>query len=155
MVGDFGNFPLFWPWGLLTKAFSYKISVALIINVINLTGLKQVRSNHFMKKIAYLSAAILPSLAFAATVGSVLSTIKNILDLLIPIFITLAVLYFFWGLGQYILNSNDSEKKEEGRNIMIWGILALFVMVSVWGIIGVISNTFGIGTGGTIQIPRI
>ena len=97
----------------------------------------------------------LPSLAFAATVGSVLSTIKNIMDLLIPIFITLAVLYFFWGLGKYILSTNDENSKLDGKNIMIWGILALFVMVSVWGIIGVISNTFGIGTGGTIQIPRI
>ncbi len=108
-----------------------------------------------MKKIAYLSILAAPSLAFAATIGSILSTVKNIMDLLIPIFITLAVLYFFWGLGQYILNASDSEKKEEGRNIMIWGILALFVMVSVWGIIGVISNTLGIGTGGTIPIPRI
>ena len=137
------------------ETFSYKITKASIYQYNQIGQFKIKLVKHFMKKITYLLAMSLPSLAFAATVGSVLSTIKNIMDLLIPIFITLAVLYFFWGLGQYILNSNEAEKKEEGRNIMIWGILALFVMVSVWGIIGVISNTFGIGTGGTIQIPRI
>ena len=37
------------------------------------------------------------------------------------------------------------EDKETGKQIMIWGIIALFVMVSVWGLVNVLSNTTGIG----------
>jgi len=61
--------------------------------------------------------------------------LKKLLDLLIPIAITLALLFFIWGLAQFILASGDEEKKKEGKQRMIWGIIALFVIVSVWGIV--------------------
>lgn len=104
----------------------------------------------YMKK--YLSLAgtfALPAFAFAATFNSIAAQVQDLLNLLIPILITLAVIYFFWGLANYILNSGDTEKKEEGRNIMIWGIVALFVMVSIWGLVGLIGSTFGIQQGGS------
>lgn len=106
-----------------------------------------------MKKIgSYIFAALaVPAVSFAQTSGliTVLDRIQNILDAVIPIIITLAVIYFFWGLAQYILESGNAEKKEEGRNKMIWGIIALFVMVSIWGLLGLIAGTFGIQTGGS------
>ncbi len=98
-----------------------------------------------------------PALALAqtATIESSLSKVKNILDIVIPILITLAVVFFFWGLGQYILNSGDEEGQKEGRSRMIWGIVALFVMVSVWGLVGLIGGTFNIQAGGTVQVPTV
>lgn len=103
-----------------------------------------------MKKILSVAGTFaLPALALAATFNSIVAQVQDLLNLLIPILITLAVIYFFWGLANYILNAGDTEKKEEGRNIMIWGIVALFVMVSIWGLVGLIGSTFGIQQGGT------
>ncbi len=86
--------------------------------------------------------------------AGVLSTIAGLINLATPIIVALALLFFFWGLATYILNASDGEKQKEGRNIMIWGILALFVMVSVWGIVNVVRDTFKLNDN-TITVPGI
>ncbi|XKT74179.1 MAG: pilin [Patescibacteria group bacterium UBA2163] len=88
------------------------------------------------------------------TLNDILQTIAGLIDLATPIVVALALLYFFWGLAQYILNAGDENKKKEGREIMIWGIIALFVMVSIWGIVNVIQDTFDL-RGGTIEVPQV
>ena len=109
-----------------------------------------------MKKFAIIAGlAALPSIASAQTLITVIQRVQQILNLVIPILITLALIYFFWGLGMYILNQSSEEKKEQGRSIMIWGVVALFVMVSVWGLVGLIGSTFNINSNPTITIPRV
>jgi hypothetical protein len=102
-----------------------------------------------MKKALIVSAsALLPVLAFAQLTNlqnNIIRPIGNIINLLIPIVFALAVLYFFWGLAQYILNANDDTARAEGRSKMIWGIVALFVMASVWGLVRFIGTSVGIG----------
>lgn len=66
----------------------------------------------------------------------------DIIQVATPIVVALALLYFFYGLAKFILYSDDEAKRKENRNIMVWGIIALFVMVSIWGIINVLLNTF-------------
>jgi hypothetical protein len=73
--------------------------------------------------------------------------------MLIPILIALALVAFFWGLVRYVWSGG--EFKEGGRNIMIAGLVALFVMVSVWGIIRLAQNTLGIGSGGALPAPSV
>lgn len=46
-----------------------------------------------------------------------------------------AVVFFFWGLAKFLLNSGDEEARRRGRALMGWGILALFIMASIWGIV--------------------
>ena len=58
------------------------------------------------------------------------------------IVIALALLYFFWGLARFILNAGDEDAQKAGKSIMLWGIIAFFVMVSVWGIVNFIGNAF-------------
>ena len=107
-----------------------------------------------MKKFLIIAGAVmLPGIALAADAISVLNTVKQILDLVIPIVMTIALIGFFYGLAMYIFKAD--EDKEKGKSIMIYGILALFVMVAVWGLVEVVANTFGIQRGGTIQLPRI
>lgn len=87
---------------------------------------------------------------------NVLGTVADLINLATPIVVALALLYFFWGLANYILNANNEEKKKEGRTIMIWGILALFIMVSVWGIINVVRDTFDLNaTSNQILVPGV
>lgn len=110
-----------------------------------------------MKKIIILGVLIFtPAVTFAiSTVQSIVLDIGNIISLATPIIVALALLFFFIGLAKYILNTGDDEKKAEGRNIMIWGIIVLFVMVSVWGLVEVVGNTFKIGGGGSVVPPRV
>ncbi len=78
----------------------------------------------------------------------------NILSLLIPIMIALALLAFFWGLVKYVWGSGG-EGADNGRKIMVAGLVALFVMVSVWGIIRLAQNTLGVGSGGSLPPPTV
>jgi len=54
----------------------------------------------------------------------------------------LALLFFFWGVARFILNADNEEKRREGKSIMVWGIVALFVMLFVWQIVNILANTF-------------
>jgi len=56
----------------------------------------------------------------------------------------LALVYFLYGVSQVILNSGDEAKLTEGKKTMLWGILALFIMVSIWGLAGIAADTFGL-----------
>lgn len=71
----------------------------------------------------------------------------------LPMLVTLAVVIFIIGIVKYIAGGDEVAKREEGRKFMIYGIIALFVMVSVWGLVGIIKGTFGIGTN--ILIPQL
>jgi hypothetical protein len=64
----------------------------------------------------------------------------------IPLLFAVAVIMFIWGVFQFfILNAEDEKKRTEGKQFMIWGIVALAVMLSVWGLVGILGNTFGLG----------
>lgn len=91
---------------------------------------------------ATLTAGILglPALASAATLLDTLALANTFLNALIGLFITLAIVIFFWGLIKYLANAG--EQKSEGLQIMFYGIIAIFVMVSIWGIIRLLQSTF-------------
>lgn len=81
--------------------------------------------------------------------------IQGIADLLIPLVVSLGLLFFFWGLAVFILNAGDPEARGKGVSIMIWGIVALTVMLSIWGIIELISEIFGIEDIGSVDVPSV
>jgi undecaprenyl pyrophosphate phosphatase UppP len=89
-------------------------------------------------------------------IETALNSVRNIINIAIPIAVALAVLFFFWGLATYILNaSGDPGKREEGRTRMIWGVIALFIIVSIWGIVGFLGGLLGIGQGGSAPVPGV
>ena len=67
-------------------------------------------------------------------------------DSVIPLIFALAVVMFIWGVVQFVINSSEEAKKEKGRQFMIWGIIALTVMVSVWGLVAILGKTFSVDT---------
>ena len=96
-------------------------------------------------------ALLLPMLASAQTLLSTLSLVSQFLNSLVYIFITLAIVVFFWGLIRYLMGG--TEMKAEGMKIMLWGIVAIFVMVSIWGIIRLLQSTFRV-TSTEPVVPR-
>ena len=69
---------------------------------------------------------------------------------LIPIFISAAILVFFWGIVKFIANAGDEKAIEDGKKFMIWGLVGLFVIISMWGIIGFLQETLAIGNIGSV-----
>lgn len=70
---------------------------------------------------------------------------------IIPLFFALAVVMFIWGVVQYVINGEDEAKKTKGKQFMIWGIIGLAVMISIWGLVGILTDTFGVKN----YIPQI
>lgn len=65
---------------------------------------------------------------------------------LVPLVFSLAFIVFLWGIFNFfIAGGADEEKREKGKQFMVWGIIGFFVMVSVWGIVNLLVNSFGFG----------
>ncbi len=102
-----------------------------------------------------LLGGVLPVYAQEKTLLDIVYVFQVIENGLIPVAFALAVLFFFWGLAKAILNTGDDKEFAEGKKIMLWGIIALFVISSIWGIVGFFGGVFGIGQGGTCPPPQI
>jgi hypothetical protein len=65
---------------------------------------------------------------------------------IVPFIIALAFLFFIWGVFQYFfLGATDSEKQAQGRSFVLWSVLALAVIFSVWGLVNIVLATLMIG----------
>jgi len=110
-----------------------------------------------MKKIITAAAlAFAPVFAFAQNVNtnadafSILTVISKIINILIPLAIAAGVLYFIWGVIQYI-TAKDEESQGAARKTMISGIIGLFVIVAMWGLVSVLRNKFDLGGNNQIN----
>ncbi|MEK7150752.1 MAG: hypothetical protein AAB783_00945 [Patescibacteria group bacterium] len=97
-----------------------------------------------MKKFIIASLTFVPYVASAVVLSDSINTVNTLIASLIPLLITLATVVFLWGIVRYVTAGGDEEKLKEGRNLMIFGIIALAVMISVWGIAKLLAGTFGV-----------
>jgi len=61
----------------------------------------------------------------------------------IPVLIAVAFLVFFFGIVKFIGKAGDETAIKEGRQQMVWGVIALFILVSIWGILRFAYGEFG------------
>lgn len=113
-----------------------------------------------MKKVLILGSFFaLPLVVGAQTLGNVDLFVQNVGELvstLLPIVVAIALLIFFWGLVKFIFAQGNEEAKADAKKIMLWGLIALFVMVSVWGLIEFIGNALGIDQGDDLEaVPGV
>lgn len=85
------------------------------------------------------------------TLESSLVSVTNLIGMLIPIVISIALLFFLIGIVQYVTAGGDEERRTAARGMIIFGIIALFVMVSVWGFVNILAKTFF--NGQTVSAP--
>ncbi|MGM0482457.1 MAG: hypothetical protein ACQEP6_01150 [Patescibacteria group bacterium] len=79
----------------------------------------------------------IPSPLFAeTTLTSLIDDFLDVIDRLILVVLALGLVFFLWGMAKFILRADSETEREKGKQVMIWGLIALFVMVTVWGIIG-------------------
>ena len=111
-----------------------------------------------MKKVIIAALALTPAFAFAqdlSNVNQLVSAIGDLVNLALPIVVGIALLAFFWGLVKFIFAQGNEESKADAKKIMLWGLIALFVMVAVWGIVRFIGTALGINQGDTIIVPDV
>jgi uncharacterized membrane protein YidH (DUF202 family) len=90
----------------------------------------------FSTKIAYAASS-----SFSGFIGNV---DRMIINPLIGLLFALAVVYFLYGIFEFLSNQENEEKKTTGKSHMIWGIIGITIMMGVWTILGIVLNTLGI-----------
>ena len=114
-----------------------------------------------MKKIALTAGALFaPVLALAQTpnltgLQAILTFIATTVKTLIPIVFGLAIVFFFWGLVTFLRAAGDPKAQEAGRNQMIWGVIAIAVMISIYGLVAWLQSTFGVQNITTGAVPTV
>lgn len=104
-----------------------------------------------------LSAFIVSGIAHTALAGTIdptadnfqwftdaFSAINGTLDLLVPLLISLAVILFMWGMVVFMANTDNEQARTSGKTKMIWGVVILFVMLSVWGFVEILDTIFNL-----------
>ena len=95
-----------------------------------------------MKKTLFLALLFLPVATKAQTFGDVVSGFMGYINQIIPILIALILLAFFWSAANFIRISGKGGEMEEAKKRLWWGIIALFVAVSFWGIVQFFTSDF-------------
>lgn len=112
-----------------------------------------------MKKFIYAVLASAPALALAqgnlSGVQTLVSSFGRIVASIIPIMFALAIVYFFWGLIKYIQSAGDPKQAGEGKSIMIYGVIAIAVMVSIYGLVAWIQTALNISPTTNINLPTV
>lgn len=69
--------------------------------------------------------------------------LDQIVNPVIVFIFALALVYFLYGLVVFIANADNEEARSTGRQHMLWGVVGLFIMVSVYGILKIVIGTVG------------
>lgn len=80
------------------------------------------------------------------TIGRLLTRAEGVLNLIIPFIIGLAVFVILWGVFLYVTKAAEEEKRTEARLYIVWGIVAVFCMLSLWGFVNILVNSFNLQT---------
>jgi uncharacterized membrane protein YidH (DUF202 family) len=80
-----------------------------------------------------------------ATLDSFIGKVDTlIINPLILFLFALAIVFFLYGVLEFLMNQANEEKKTTGKSHMLWGIVGITIMMGVWAILGIILNTLGI-----------
>lgn len=97
------------------------------------------------------SGASVASCKALSDLNSVVNCAIGFMQIAIYFLIAIAMVYTLYCAFRFI--GSDGEGKSGWRGAMLRGLIALFVMVSVWGILNILTNTFGFGSASPIVVP--
>jgi hypothetical protein len=87
---------------------------------------------------------------FKDFIGNSSSGVVGVLNsYIVPAIFALIFLIFLWGLAQYfIIGGSDDAARAKGRQLALWGVIGIVVLVALWGIISILLSTLGIARTG-------
>jgi len=115
-----------------------------------------------LRNISYAIASLcIPLLAYAAidpsavsnsiTITAIFTRLTQVFNLIIPFLVLLATVIFLYGIVKYITSGGDEKKLEEAKSVIVWGVLALAVMLTAWGFVKVLVDAIF----GTENLPPL
>jgi len=106
-----------------------------------------------MKRIIFTVSfvSLLPLIALAqgplnsvTDADSLITKISDLVNATVWLFISLAVLFIIWNALQFI-RQTDSAERSKYQSTILWGIVGLFIILSIWGLVNILDNTFNVG----------
>src|SRR3989338_3510669 len=100
-----------------------------------------------IKKLIPFGLMAMPFVAGAiSNADDLFSKVETLLGKVVTLLISVAVIILIAAIISYIRAGEDEEKRGKARNMMIYGIIGLFVMVSLWGLVSILTGTFDFGS---------
>ncbi len=66
--------------------------------------------------------------------------------IVLPIIVSIAFITFVWGIYTYFISGGaNPEKRSEGTKFIMYGVIGFAIIFSVWGLVALLSNFFGLG----------
>ena len=91
----------------------------------------------------------------SSTICGIGDTILYIINsILVPVLFAVAFIVFLYGIANaYILHPGDEAAVKSGHKLVLWGIVGFVVMISLWGLVNIVANTFGLGGYYAPELP--
>jgi len=92
----------------------------------------------------------------SAGLGGFITQVNRVVNYIVPFLVGLAVLVVIYGVFSFISNAADEEARASAKQFIIWGVIGIFIMLSVWGLVTILENTltFQKDSAG-IEVPTI
>ena len=109
-----------------------------------------------LARFSAVATLLFPLIALAAprSFRELACEVTAIIDTATFMLITFGLVAYFWGVATNIPHFGDEKGAEKRKSFFFWGIVILFVMVSIWGIVQLLQNTLGFkdptGLGGPV-----
>jgi hypothetical protein len=100
-----------------------------------------------MKKYIYMIFGLLPSISFAQSlrriddINSLSNRLISIGNLVIYLLVSVGVIFIVYNVVFYFIKADAKDRSESGLNIL-WGIVGLAIIVSLWGLVNFLIQTF-------------
>ncbi len=95
------------------------------------------------------AVVVLPAMVFAATSGTLATlvhTIISYLNIVLVLMMAVAgVMFTFYVIKYYVM---PNENRSEGNTYVMYSIIGFFVILSIWGLVNIVQNSFGLGNKG-------
>ncbi len=85
--------------------------------------------------------------AAVANLDGLIYEVKRYMGVAVPLLVGAAVIAFLYGVVTYIFNAGNEEKREEAQMFILYGLIGLAVMTTLWGLVRIFAGTFGFPIG--------
>lgn len=118
------------------------------------------RFSRIVPIVSILAIIAVPFVAFAAPADDIVSPIANnilrTVRVLSTVVFVLAVVAFGWGIVQFIFAGGDPSAIGKAKSFLLWGVIGMAVMASVFGLTDFLQRYFGVTAGGiNIVTPNV
>lgn len=100
-----------------------------------------------------------PAYAGNQNAFTLLSTGQSFMNLLIRVLVGFAIVMIIVGVIQFIIagSSGNEEAGKKAKGTILYGVLGLFVITTIWGLVAIVRRTLGTGTPGSadVQLPCV